>query len=599
MALRKHLRPGFEGRKLGACEGGRSTETAEHRREDSGPAEDAAMAGPIDGTRGPIKAAAAATMVLLAVMALIFAAAVEWHARAGRQVVAAVQPTASPTVPEPPPCPAKGEPGHVMWKYEAEALIGNAPAVGTNAVYFGTALQPALVYAVDCSGERRWRFDYGIGGPEHERPQGFEGSPAIADDRTIYVGDNIMRPNYLFALLPAGFPKWVYETDEVNSSMSASPALDESGRIFTGSAYSVMTGSGGRIFAFDASGKLLPGYPWDTGPIRGAPVVLTGNRVVYVADGGNRLVLETPTPSPTGPTATATITPTRTVTVTATATPTASTTPEPPLAHLRYVPVALAGSALPASQGTTGAGPEPRQQPTSSWERYPVRLHLIVDGGTPIVTEEIVGAQTASAPAVAGDVIVLGVDREGWRLVAYRVADTFEPLWDYPIGGVVAGAPILGRHDRATGALEIYYLDSGGRVVKLDASTMPGTNPEERWSTKVPAPYVGAMGAHATVIQAPALGDAGLLYVASGFDASRGEPAQVTALSRGDGTVAWTRPLPDQVVMTPVTLAPGGTLLFGAMRTLYAVATESGGLDPDAAWPSWRHDVRNTGRVAP
>ena len=70
------------------------------------------------------------------------------------------EPTVTPTRPVEPPCPAKGAPGHLMWHYEADKVIGNSPAVGSHGAYFGTGTWPAAIFAVDCDGHARWRFDY-------------------------------------------------------------------------------------------------------------------------------------------------------------------------------------------------------------------------------------------------------------------------------------------------------------------------------------------------------------------------------------------------------------------------------------------------------
>ena len=43
----------------------------------------------------------------------------------------------------------------------------------------------------------------------------FEGSPAIGDDGTIYIGDDVATPNYFVALEPDGTLKWRLPTSSI------------------------------------------------------------------------------------------------------------------------------------------------------------------------------------------------------------------------------------------------------------------------------------------------------------------------------------------------------------------------------------------------
>jgi outer membrane protein assembly factor BamB len=89
---------------------------------------------------------------------------------------------------------------------------------------------------------------------------------------------------------------------------------------------------------------------------------------------------------------------------------------------------------------------------------------------------------------------------------------------------------------------------------------------------------------------APALGDAGIVYVAAGNT--------VEAYRREDGELVWSTDIGPDVATGSVTLGPGGVLYVGTETgRLLAIATESKGLDPEAAWPALRHDARNSGRT--
>jgi len=87
------------------------------------------------------------------------------------------------------------------------------------------------------------------------------------------------------------------------------------------------------------------------------------------------------------------------------------------------------------------------------------------------------------------------------------------------------------------------------------------------------------------------LGNAGRVYVVL--------VNTVRAFDRLDAKEIWSTRLPDgEESNGTITMGPGGTLLVGTrFGKLVAIATESGGLDPEAAWPALRHDSRNTGRA--
>ncbi len=500
----------------------------------------------------------------------------------------------------------------MVWAFEADAPIGSAPATDRagRKIYFGTTRPAPAVYSVGCDGDLDWRFEYGGERPDFERPQGFEGSPAVGDDGAVYVGDDVLIPNFFFCLRPDGTARWVFETKAVNSDMDVSPALDHEGRSFTGAASLTMDGYGGQIIGLDDEGHRLAGYDFDSGPIEAAPVVLAGDRIVYLSSPGYRRLWVTPTPSTTysgSATASPSATMPRTVTATVEPTATASATitayrTTTPTSQPTAAPVALALPLVQSSWVPQPAWPtiSPGIDAQGYTEDFPARLYLISDGGPPTDAGEVTAGRLerlVSSLAGAGDMVVCWVGEETGRLMAYEIGPPATKLWEHETEHPLAGAPLLGRREPSRGTFEVYYFDSSGELWALTAWARAGTPPAVKWRSTLPAPAEVLSRQQLRLVQAPALGDAGLLYVASGYDADAGHPPQVTAVRVSDGEVEWSIPLDGAVPSTAVTLAPGGVLYFGAGRTVYAVSTESSGLDPEALWPGWRHDASNTGRA--
>jgi len=178
-------------------------------------------------------------------------------------------------------CPG-GPAGTVLFEFHSGGEIRSTPAVGDDGtIYFGT--QAAAFFALSCDGEEQWQWEYACSDPWC--PQAFEGSPALSEDGTIYVGDDIAVPNYLFALGPAGDVLWTWETMQVYGQMDASPAVASDGTIWAaGHGESGYVGPLGMVVALDPTGKALPGFPVNTGPIRASPVLY--NDVLFAAESG-------------------------------------------------------------------------------------------------------------------------------------------------------------------------------------------------------------------------------------------------------------------------------------------------------------------------
>lgn len=509
------------------------------------------------------------------------------------------QPTPVATAVCPLPTPAD-----VTWEFPGSGKIESAPAVASDGTaYFGTL--DGLMYAVDCAGRQKWVFDYREEGPEYG-PQAFHGSPALDVDGTIYIGDDILVPNYFFAVNPDGSVKWIQRYETTYSQIDTSPALARDGRIFAGAHGWGAGVSSGCILVFDRDGtRHRPDGEWcgsgATGPITDSPAVLADGSAVFAVPRYHEWVLPTgtpPTATPTGthqtPTATpvtpypSTVTPTGAPTGTPTSTPATpppsgtppTRTPDVPPPAPIYLPYAGtsgydAGTA--SLHGMTDDAPAQPLPPPYVTVPVPARLHQVHAAGTPDTVVDLDGYDNPSSLAADGATVWFTADAaSGPALLAYDFgAATLTHA--IPVTAPVAASPVLGRREPASGEIEVYLMGTDGTVVALAVSDAGAVR--ERWKRHIGTPATGA----------PALGDDGQLYVAAG--------QVVRALEASTGDVLWTASL-DSPATSSVSLAPGGLLLVGAESgTLYAIGTSSGGLDGRAVWPSYRRDARNTGSV--
>jgi len=218
----------------------------------------------------------------------------------------------------------------------------------------------------------------------------------------------------------------------------------------------------------------------------------------------------------------------------------------------------------------------------------PARFHILSGARSPAAEFELAERSPASALAAIGDVVVLQVIDALPRLVAFDLAS--QPprqIWEHILRADLVGAPLLGKVDAATGRAELVYLDRAGRLVSLSVPTADADPSRAalltfNWAVQLPEA--------AELAGAPALGDANRVYVAAG--------STIAAFSRSDGAESWSIDIAPDAATGSVTLGPGGVLYVGTrFGRLLAIATESQGLDPEAAWPALRHDARNTGRA--
>ena len=196
-------------------------------------------------------------------------------------------------------------------------------------------------------------------------------------------------------------------------------------------------------------------------------------------------------------------------------------------------------------------------------------LYAINPDGTQKWVFRTGGAVNAS-PAIGADG-TLYVGNFASNLIAINPDGTLK--WFFHTGGAfVTSSPAIG----ADGT--VYVGAATGRL--------PGTgdlfaiNPDGTQKWAFPA---------ADVSSSPAIGADGTLYVGSSGDS-------IIYAINPDGTQKWAFPTGDNV--SPPAIGADGTLYVGSGDgNLYAINGSSGGLSPDAPWPKFSHDVKNTGRV--
>lgn len=173
-----------------------------------------------------------------------------------------------------PSCPG-GEPGEVLFSFDAGAEIRGIPAVGADGTAY-VATMDFRVRAVDCRGEERWSYHWEPpGGGLTAPPHAFSAALALGPDGTVHNGDA------LFALTGAGALAWTSPAVEQAGPMDAAPALTAAGTLFAGGGARGENGRAGRLYAVGADdGTVRAGFPLTLGQVLSAPVVL--GDVVYV-----------------------------------------------------------------------------------------------------------------------------------------------------------------------------------------------------------------------------------------------------------------------------------------------------------------------------
>lgn len=510
-------------------------------------------------------------------------------------------------------CPEPSQPGQLVWAFPADRSVFAAPAIDTDgSLYIGTI--GGKLYSVDCRGKKRWEFDapsVGIVGRGTSRGS-FTGSPVLHTDGRIYVGLENASASAVYSVGSAGSPQ---SSIAYPLGIAGALVVDPLDRVFvgshsaTGSAATVVRSNPGSIAAFSTDLAVLPGYPITTNAIAVAPVLLAGNRVVFTSQNNPRAetgaitgtVTATAvfpvrrTTTPTAPTATAppptrTASPTPTPTTPASTTPTQSATPRLPRWSV-FLPWGSGGSQTLAVawQPPVQAQRSPRVLATQAQGGVSLlsQLHIITDAGPPGKAFAL-SDRAATSMIATGDVVILTMSEEPPRIVALAVnSDPPVVLWEHFTIDTIAGSPVLGPLDPATGRVELVYSDNGGILASLSVPATPWATgqPTFNWAVRLDQPTFGT----------PALGDDGLVYIPT--------DQAVLAFKRVDGSEVWKLTKDDDSrvdsISGSVMLAPGGMLYVATQQGILAISTGSQGLDPDARWPALHRDHRNSGQAMP
>jgi hypothetical protein len=110
--------------------------------------------------------------------------------------------------------------GTLIWSRDLWGGVSATIAIDKNGILYipTTNSNPSYFYALDLNGTILWKYQH-----EWQNP---DSSPAIAEDGTIYFGDE---SGYLYALNPDGTLKWRNKLDDY---ISSSPAIDNDGNIY-------------------------------------------------------------------------------------------------------------------------------------------------------------------------------------------------------------------------------------------------------------------------------------------------------------------------------------------------------------------------------
>ena len=104
-------------------------------------------------------------------------------------------------------------PGIEKWRFTAGDWCDGSPAIAEDGtIYFGSSEMDPYLYAIYPNGTLRWKFmaESGVGD--------FGSSPAIADDGTIYFSTTF--GSYIQAVNPNGTSKWKYWVPEIDTSIT-------------------------------------------------------------------------------------------------------------------------------------------------------------------------------------------------------------------------------------------------------------------------------------------------------------------------------------------------------------------------------------------
>ncbi len=153
-------------------------------------------------------------------------------------------------------------PGKLRWRFRTGNSVRSSPAIAQDrTIYVGS--DDGNLYAINPNGTLGWRFKTG---------DSIWSSPAIGYDGTVYVGSN---DGNLYAINPNGTLRWRFKT---NGSVRSSPAIAQDRTIYVGS-------DDGNLYAINPNGTLK--WKFETGDaVVSSPAIDRYGRI-YV--GSNRL----------------------------------------------------------------------------------------------------------------------------------------------------------------------------------------------------------------------------------------------------------------------------------------------------------------------
>ncbi len=163
--------------------------------------------------------------------------------------------------------------GGILWQLNLGSFVlGSASITEDGVIYVGSWGTPTgYLYAIHCGGDIDWQFN--CGGNINKA------TPAVADDGTIYIGNNNGK---LWALNPDGTEKWNFQL--TGGGYTPSPAIGSDGSVY-------VVSTGGHAYGITDNGQGSYSVFWDhnfSGEHLGCPPTvdpdnpLSSNDVVYV-----------------------------------------------------------------------------------------------------------------------------------------------------------------------------------------------------------------------------------------------------------------------------------------------------------------------------
>lgn len=186
--------------------------------------------------------------------------------------------------------------------------------------------------------------------------------------------------------------------------------------------------------------------------------------------------------------------------------------------------------------------------------------------------------EVRSSPAIGADgTVYIGADDGKVYALDPAETDDLRVRWSHDTEGAVRSSPAL-----STDGTILYVGSLNGPLHALRTEDDPGERVQ--WA------FLDSGPIHAS----PAIGSDGTIYFGA-------RDARLYAVDP-DGEAEWTVRIRD-TLSSPL-VAPDGTLYIGSLSEgsaatggrLYAVETDSQGLSDGSAWPTFGHDIRNTGR---